>query len=163
MLANLIASPFYGKLSARTLELIKLIQPPAANGENGDFAIIEPNWLHAMLAELRRIRYLLKWMLVLGIVSIIPGLNLLAPLFWGVFGAWGCALEFFAYPLENKGLLFLQQREVAGNMRLGALSFGGIILVGLGLPFVNLVVAPAAVIAATLFMYENGELAKATN
>jgi CysZ protein len=105
-----------------------------------------------MLGELRRIGYLGKWMLGLLIVSMIPGLNLLAPVLWAAFGAWGCALEFFAYPLENKGLLFPAQKILVGRVRLGALSFGGLVLVGLGVPFLNLLVAPAAVIAATLYV-----------
>lgn len=162
ILANLIASPFYGKLSARTWELIIQSKQTQADEEeaNFEFDLTEPNWLHVMFGELRRIGYLIKWMLVLLIISMIPGLNLLAPLLWAVFGAWGCALEFFAYPLENKGLLFPEQKNVAASVRLGALSFGGVILLGLGLPVLNLLVAPAAVIAATFYVHGMDEAAQ---
>ncbi len=163
MLANLIASPFYGKLSARTLKIIKQNQPSPEPQENAANAVAEPTWLHAMLVELRRIRYLLKWMVLLGIISMIPGLNMLAPLLWAIFGAWGCAFEFFGYALENKSLLFPEQKEFIADVRFGSLSFGGVVLLGLGLPFINLLVAPAAVIAATLYVYEIDELAKVTN
>jgi CysZ protein len=62
------------------------------------------------------------------------------------------ALEFMAYPLENEGVLFSEQKQLAKDMRLGTLSFGGIVMAGLTLPLFNLIVAPAAVIGATLYV-----------
>ena len=167
ILANLIASPFYGNLSARTLELLihakQTNQTDAEEESNSEVNSTEPSALHTMLGELRRIGYLLKWMLVLAIISVIPVLNLIAPVLWAIFGAWGCALEFFAYPLENKKLLFPAQKEFIGGVRLGALSFGGVVLAGLGLPVLNLLVAPAGVIAATIYVYEIDEAAQQAN
>jgi CysZ protein len=58
-----------------------------------------------------------------------------------------------AYPLENQGLLFKQQKEQAKTRRLGVLSFGGLTLLGLSIPVLNLIVAPVAVIAATIYLY----------
>jgi CysZ protein len=155
MLANLIASPFYGKLAKKTWQLI-VENNSLENEEETDveFELTEPNWLKVMLGELGRIAYLLKWMVLLVIISIIPGLNLISPLLWAIFGAWGCALEFFAYPLENKGLLFSEQKDLTASVRLGTLSFGGLTLAGLSLPVFNLLVAPIAVIAATCYVYE---------
>lgn len=175
ILANLIASPFYGKLSEKTLELIVAAEASqnedkgkdsdSDTDEDTENTSPEPdaaalNWQHVMLGELRRIGYLVKWILVLLIISIIPGLNLLAPLLWVIFGAWGCALEFFTYPLENKGLLFPEQKSLVASVRLGALSFGGVVLLGLGLPVLNLLVGPAAVIAATFYVHEIEEATK---
>ncbi len=146
LLANLIAAPFYGDLAKKTYELIQQPQP-----DGSGYEITPPHWTKVMLGELQRLRYLLKWMLLLLIISLIPILNLLAPLLWAMFGAWGCALEFFAYPLENRGLVFTQQKTLLKTVQLGILSFGGLVMLGLSLPFLNLVVAPAAVIAATLY------------
>jgi CysZ protein len=156
VLANLIASPFYGKLAEKTRELLVESRPPQEQPEETEIEseMTKPNALHSMLGELRRMAYFLKWAVLLVIISLIPGLNLISPFLWAIFGAWGCALEFFAYPLENKGLLFLEQKSVIANVRWGALSFGGIVLAGLGLPVFNLVVAPVAVIAATFYIYE---------
>lgn len=169
ILANLIASPFYDKLSARTLALL-LQSDSSAQTESHDETnsdsnanAADPTWQQTMLAELQRIGYLIKWMVLLVIISLIPMLNLFAPLLWAMFGAWGCALEFFAYPLENKKLLFPAQKEFVKTVRLGALSFGGMVLMGLGLPFLNLLVAPTAVIAATLYVYEIDKAAKSEN
>ncbi len=166
ILANLMASPFYGKLSARTLELLTQLQRTNQTDEaeeNSDFDLTEPNWQQTMLGELSRIGYLLKWLLVLVIISLIPVLNLISPVLWAIFGAWGCALEFFAYPLENKKLLFPEQKKYVETVLFGGLSFGGMVLTGLGLPVLNLLVAPAAVIAATVYAHEIDEAAKQEN
>jgi CysZ protein len=144
VLANLLASPFYGRLSAKTLVLI-----------TGQPSVIEEQPLvKVMLAELKRAGYLLSRALPLIILSIIPGINVLAPFLWALFGAWGMALEYFAYPLENAGVLFSEQKQLVGSVRLGALSFGGVAAMGLTLPVINIVIAPAAVIGATLYVNE---------
>ena len=36
---------------------------------------------------------------------------LAAPIVWLLFSAWCVALEYFAFPLENQGVLFPQQKE----------------------------------------------------
>ncbi len=73
---------------------------------------------------------------------------------WALFGAWGMALEYLAYPLENQGVLFSEQKELVKSVRLGALSFGGLAVLGLTIPILNIIVAPAAVIGATLYFNE---------
>ena len=55
-------------------------------------------------------------------------------------------LEYMAYPLENEGLLFSEQKQLLKSVRLGAISFGGLAVLGLTIPVLNLIVAPAAVI-----------------
>lgn len=95
LLANLIASPFYGGLSAKTQQIIR-----------GDTVPIQEQALSKVLfSELKRIVYLLSRAIPIAIISVIPGLNLIAPILWGLFGAWGMSMEYFAYPLENQGLL----------------------------------------------------------
>jgi len=143
ILANLIASPFYSQLSVKTLEVIS--GKPSSTEEQ---AITQ-----VLLAELKRMGYLVSRMLPLLILFVIPVINLIAPFLWALFGAWGMGLEFMAYPLENKGLLFEQQKEQAKSRRIGVLSFGGLTVVALSIPVLNLIVAPAAVIAATIYFH----------
>ncbi|GAB6139948.1 sulfate transporter CysZ [Methylosoma difficile] len=149
LLANLIAAPFYGKLALKTQALL--------NGDTAD--IIEPPLMQMLNAELKRTAYFITRALPLLVLSVIPGLNLLAPFVWGLFGAWGMALEYFAYPLENQGVLFEEQKQLAKSVRLGALSFGGVAAFGSSLPFVNIIVAPAAVIGATMYVHELNKVA----
>jgi len=87
-------------------------------------------------------------------VSVIPGINVIAPVLWALFGAWGMALEYLAYPLENQGVLFSEQKQLVKSVRLGALSFGGLAVLGLTIPVLNIIIAPAAVIGATLYFNE---------
>ncbi|KAF3982072.1 MAG: sulfate transporter CysZ [Methylococcales symbiont of Hymedesmia sp. n. MRB-2018] len=141
--ANIIASPFYSQLSVKTWELISAQQS----------SVKEQAVRQVILAEIKRVAYLLSRMLPLLILFIIPLINLIAPLLWGLFGAWGIALEFMAYPLENQGLLFEQQKQQARSQRWAMLSFGGIVMLGLSIPVINLIVAPVAVIAATVYHF----------
>ena len=142
VLANLLAAPFYGKLAAKTLTLI--------NGQTS--ATIEQPLTKVMSAELKRAGYLASRALPLLILSIIPGVNVIAPLLWALFGAWGMALEYMAYPLENAGVLFTEQKQLVKSSRWGALSFGGVAAMGLTIPILNIIVAPAAVIGATIYV-----------
>ncbi len=143
IIANLIASPFYSKLAAKTLDVIT----------EQTNSIEEQPVNQVVLAEIKRAVYLLSRMLPLLILFIIPVINLIAPFLWVLFGAWGMGLEFMAYPLENQGQLFAQQKEEAKARRIGVLSFGGLIVLGLSIPLLNLFVAPAAVIGATIYFY----------
>ncbi|NOQ35587.1 MAG: sulfate transporter CysZ [Methylococcaceae bacterium] len=150
ILANLIASPFYGKLSERTLAL--LIERETPEGEEVKLPEAPPELplMQMLYGEWLRIRYLLAWIVLLVILSLIPVLNIIAPILWALFGAWGMALEYFTYPLENRGLLFPEQKKLASSVRFGALSFGGFTVLGLMIPVVNILVSPVAVIAATI-------------
>jgi len=103
-------------------------------------------------AEVKRAIYLFTRAIPLVIISFIPGLNVLAPFLWALFGAWGMALEYCAYPLENAGLLFTDQQQLLKSVRFGALSFGAAAALGLTIPVLNILIAPAAVIGATLYV-----------
>jgi len=141
LLANLIAAPFYGGLSAKTQQIIR-----------GDAVQIEELALSKVLfSELKRIAYILSRAIPIVIISVIPGLNLIAPVLWAVFAAWGMSMEYFAYPLENQGLLFKEQREALKTVRVGALSFGGIVMLALTVPLLNIIMPPLAVISATIY------------
>jgi CysZ protein len=144
VLANLLAAPFYGKLSAKTLAMV--------SGQA--LATAEQPLPKVLIAETKRIGYLATRALPLLILSIIPGINVIAPFLWALFGAWGMALEYLAYPLENQGVLFSEQKELVKSVRLGALSFGGLAVLGLTIPVLNIIVAPGAVIGATLYFNE---------
>jgi len=143
-LANLVSAPFYGKLAAKTLTLIN----PEA------IAVSEQPISKVMLAESKRLIYILRLAIPLLVLSFIPGINLIAPLLWALFSAWSMSLEYMAYPLENAGILFIEQKQLIKSIRWGALSFGGIAVLGLSIPIINIIIAPAAVIAATIYVDE---------
>lgn len=141
LIANLIASPFYGGLAAKTQHIL--------NDQTGE--IQEQAVLSVIGSELKRIAYLVSRAIPIVIISIIPGVNIIAPVLWGLFGAWGISMEYFAYTLENEGALFSEQRQALRGIRFGALSFGGIILFALMIPVLNIFIPPIAVISATIY------------
>ena len=144
LLANLIAAPSYSRLSARTLEIL--------NGEA--LTSIEQPFSKVLVAELKRMGYILIRMLPLAVLFLIPVVNLIAPILWTMFAAWGMAMEFMAYPLEERGLLFAEQKQFLQQSRLSTLTFGGVIAVCMAIPVVNLMICQVAVIAATIFVQQ---------
>ncbi len=146
VLANLIASPFYGLLAARTQSII-----------SGDVQIVEQPLSQVLIAESKRVLYIVTRILPLLILFLIPVVNVIASFVLAVFSAWCLAMEYLAYPLENEGLLFVEQKQLLKSVRLGALSFGGVTMLGLTLPVLNIIIGPAAVIGATLYLYEMRE------
>lgn len=146
LLSNLIAAPFYSRLSAKTLQVL--------NGDNPNTAS-EQAWQKVIAAELKRSAYLLVRILPLILLFFIPVLNLIAPLAWAIFAAWGLAMEFLAYPLEEHGLLFSEQKQFLQKHRLSAFCLGAIIAVGMTLPLINFFICQIAVIAASIFVHDS--------
>jgi len=143
ILANLIASPFYGILSAKTLAII-----------SGKAQIVEQPLLRVIAGELKRVLYIMTRMLPLLVLFFIPVINIIASFALSLFGAWCLAMEFMAYPLENQGLLFVDQKRLLKTVRIGALGFGAVTMIGLTLPVLNIIIGPAAVIGSTMYVHE---------
>ena len=143
VLANLIAAPFYGILAARTQAIL-----------SNEVQIVEQPLTKVMAGELKRVFYIVTRILPLLILFMIPVVNLVAPIIFALFSACCLAMEFMAYPLENEGLLFTEQKALLKTARFGMLSFGGLTMLGLTLPVLNIIVGPAAVIGATIYLYE---------
>lgn len=143
--ANLLASPFYDRLAERAEAMIIGSRPKPE----------EEKWLRAagreMTAELSRLAYFLIRIVPLGILSLIPAINLIAPFLWLVFNAWFLAIEYSTYYLANHGLRFPQQRKILSKAKFGAITMGGLIALGIAVPVLNVLVPPAAVVGATLY------------
>jgi len=149
MVANLLAAPFNGLLAERVEQRLTGRTPPEGQGGIAG-ALAE---LPATVGdELRKMAYFLGWALALVICFFIPGLNLVLPGLWFVFGAWTLALEFMDFPLGNRGLDFPTQRAWLRQRRGPALGFGAAAMLASLVPFLNFAVMPAAVAGATLFV-----------
>ena len=147
LLVNLIGAPFHGRLAEKTWTLAR------GPGTLPKLSLCK-EIVGGTATELRRLGYFVARAVPLLILFVIPGLNLVAPFLWMVFNAWFLALEYLAYPMELQGVGFAQQREAAKGMRAGVLSFGGAAMVGLAMPGLNILIPPAAVIGATLYLAE---------
>ncbi len=146
IVANLIAAPFNGLLSERVESRLR----GELTAELGwkAWAAVVPRTLKR---ELAKIFYMLPRFVALLVVTLIPGLNLISPLLWFLFGAWVMAIQYCDYPMDNNGVSFTQLRRLLKERRLTSLGFGALVSLVMMVPLLNLLVMPAAVVGATQF------------
>lgn len=145
-LANLVASPFNGLLSAQVEQLLTGRQPESSLSLAGEMA-------DGVAGELRLIRFSLARACLLGIVSLvllfIPVANLAIPFLWFGFGAFMLAFEYLDPPMGNRGMSFHAKLDYVRSRRWRHMGFGSVVTLMTAIPLVNLVVMPAAVAGAT--------------
>ena len=145
LVANIIAAPFNGLL-AEAVEKHLTDQPlPGSEGWKQMLKELLPT----LLAEMQKLLYFVLWAIPFGFAFLIPGINLLAPILWGLFSAWMLALEYMDYPMGNHGMLFRQQRQRVREKRMLSLGFGVAATLMTMIPVVNFIAMPAAVAGAT--------------
>jgi len=148
VVANLLGSPFNGVLAARVEQLLRGGDAPdSGRGLLGEAAA-------SIAGEVRKFIYFLFLMIVGVVVTIVPVINVVSPLLWALIAMWMLALEYVAYPMENRGIAFHDVRETLRGNRALALGFGAAAMVAMMIPLVNLVVMPAAVAGATAMWVE---------
>jgi CysZ protein len=155
-IANIIAAPF----NALMAEKIEIHLTGRALSSNISFARMA---LDAIGSQLRKLVYILLWALGLFLVSLIPVINLVAPLLWVVFGSWLLSLEYFDYPMGNHDLVFDEEKRLLRERRGIALGFGGGVMVLTSIPIVNFITMPIAVAGATLLWVEQFQASARTD
>jgi len=150
LIANILAAPFNGVLSEVVEKRLSGESPPQIS-----FLQMLKESPRMVLNEFRKIAYLLVWMLPLLLLSVIPVLNLIAPILWVFFSSWTFALDYHDYPMGNHQLSFSRQRSILKKHRKLALGFGLATLVATMIPLLNFLVIPAAVAGATALYVEN--------
>jgi CysZ protein len=146
----LLTSPFHSLLAEKVEEYVTGESPPAIEGLGASLFEVP----RAFFREIRKLLYYLPMALAVLILTIIPGLNALAPLAWFLLGAWMMSLQFLDYPMDNHHLPFREVPEACAARRLSTIGFGGTIALLSGIPLLNLIMIPAAVIGATLLWCE---------
>lgn len=158
IVANIIASPFNSLLAEATEKHLT-----GKTTENSDgFKQIMKDIVPTILMELRKLIYMLLWSIpFLIMLFVIP---VLGPVIWFLFTAWMMSLQYMDYPMGNHKLKFAEQRGLQAKQRLFCLGFGGATMGASMIPFVNFIVMPTAVIAATMIWVEQmSDSAKAKN
>lgn len=146
LLANIIGAPFYGILAEKVATLLGLPPVPENKGP-----WMQSAW-HCIAAESARLRYYLVRLPPMLVLFAIPGVNLLASLLWMAFNGWFLALEYTSYPLERYGYDFAEQRRLLAQARIAATGFGVLAALGLAVPLLNVLVPPAAVAGAVIYI-----------
>jgi CysZ protein len=145
-IALLIASPFNSLLAEKAEELITGRPVEALEGLGA--ALMEMP--RGILRELAKLLYYVPMALLVLLLTLIPGLNAVAPLLWFLLGAWMMSIQFVDYPMDNHRLSFADVKAAVRKRRLSSLGFGGGVALCAGIPVVNFLVVPSAVVGATL-------------
>ena len=149
-LTLLISAPFTGLLAEAIERRLTGDQPARLSGH----ALIRDMGL-SLLRVAQTLAYFLVFGVPLFVLSVIPGVNLVALPAWILFNAWYFGIQYLDIPMANHRIPFPMVRHWAGLHRLTSLGFGGLVMVITLIPLLNLLVVPAAVAGATLFWVEN--------
>jgi len=144
VIANLIAAPFNSILSAKIEALLTGKNPEDINSDN-----LARLMLRTFKSELQKILYAIKWFIPLIIITMIPGINIIAPFLWVVFAAWFFALEYNDYPLANRGHFFEDIKSHNRSHRMRSLGLGAAVFLLTSIPVINFFAMPVAVAGAT--------------
>ncbi len=143
LLAVLIASPFLGAFSM-ALERVRFGSAPAPETS------IWTDIGSSLIREARKLLYYLPRLLAVFLVTLIPVVNVAAPVIWLLFGAWTLAVQFVDYPTENRQRPFQETLRMLKSNRAAALSFGLCATGALMIPLLNFLLIPVAVAGGTL-------------
>ncbi len=149
ILANIIAAPFNGILSERVEQMLGGYE--VADESLKELLAIIPQ---SIGREFAKLAYYIPRVILLLILSFIPGINLFAPFFWFVFGAWMMAIQYCDYPMDNNKVTFKQMLVLLKKKRLTSLGFGSVVQVAMMIPILNFIMMPVAVIGATIYWVE---------
>lgn len=152
LVANIIAAPFNGFL-AEKVEIVARGQDNFPAFSWSELVAMVPRTLSR---EMRKISYFLPRSIALLILSFIPVLNILAAPLWLLFGVWMMAVQYIDYPADNNKMSWPDMLAWLREKRWQSLGFGGITYLALLIPFVNILMMPAAVAGATLFWVREG-------
>jgi len=154
LLANFIAAPLNGLLAEKVQLHLTGKDLGAANLRS-----IVASIPRSIGREISKLTYYLPRVLLLLVLTLIPGLNVVAPWLWILFSAWMMAIQYVDYSMDNNGVSFQKMKRGLGQQRLLHLGFGGGVSLLLMLPVVNFFVMPIAVAGATaLYVNEHESL-----
>lgn len=147
IITNIIGGPFYGILAEKVEEHLC---GQAPNGE--PLSELIPRTLRRELVKLWYFvsRGFLVFLLFAALFFI-PGANLIGAGIGAIWSCWCMAAQYMDYPADNHQLSFREMRRRLNKQPLTSYSFGGIILLGSMVPFVNIFVTPIAVAGATIY------------
>ncbi len=147
IIANIIAAPFNGPLAAAVERNIS--NPDHTSLQKAFTQEIKDSILNE-LVKLKHSLYLMMPLIFLSLLSFaFPLISPLVAVLWMVYTVWVLTLEYADFPMANHSITFPAIREKLASKRLLSLGFGGMVLLGTMIPFVNFLVMPVAVAGAT--------------
>lgn len=145
MIANLIAAPFNAIL-AQKVEA-KLLGREITLQDVSMLQVIK----RTLSSELRKMAYMLKWLIFLLILTFIPVVNSIAPFAWMLYGAWMLSVEYADYPMGNHELYFKEELARLKKNKFKSLGFGSAVMLMTSIPVINFFAMPVGVAAGTVY------------
>ena len=140
LITNLIAAPFYGMLVEQVEALV-----------TGRRVQGEPLWQmipRTFIREIGKAWYFIWRSIIIFLLSFIPVFGQAIGFVWG---AWSMSVQYTDYAADNHQWPFRQCRQRLRSELWSSLSFGGLVLLGMMIPFVNIIVPTTAVIGGTVY------------
>src|SRR3990167_1483295 len=141
---NIIASPFNSVLAEKVEFYLTGIMPE----QRSLFENIK-DIPHVLGRQLSIIIYYLPRAVLFLILFFIPVIQVLAAVAWFLFNAWFMTLTYLDYPTDNHRLSWREVHAWLKAKRWVGMGFGVSVLLTSMIPFLNLLIVPAAVAAAT--------------
>ena len=145
IVANLIAAPFNSVLAERVEARLNGLPVPEFAGYKSVPGLIA----RTFKSEISKLWYMGKWFILLLILTVIPGVNVIAPVAWTLFGAWMLAIEYADYPMGNHNLFFKEELAALKKNRPEALGFGWLLSILTAIPVINFLAMPVGVAGGT--------------
>ena len=146
-LTNIIAAPFNALLSEKVEAVLGL---PSSNAEGGMAGFMK-SIPRSISREVKKFISNLKWLLLMLISLLIPGVNILSFL----VGSWLMAIQYLDYPADNHQLSYDEFLAKIKTQKLSSIGFGSSIMLVSMIPFANLIIVPAAICAGTILWHRN--------
>jgi CysZ protein len=144
IITNLIAAPFNGMLAEAVEQHLT-----GQTIDTGGWKALMKDLLPSFASELRKLLYFIVRAIPLGLLFLIPGINLAAPFLWALFSAWMLTIEYLDYPMANHLLHFSAQKRLLRQRKLLSYGFGGSSLLMTMIPVINFFAMPVSVAGAT--------------
>ncbi|WP_212715721.1 sulfate transporter CysZ [Zooshikella ganghwensis] len=150
LIANFIAAPFNGFLSEAVEKHTRQQQGLPVSETPLDWKELSLLIPRTLSRELRKLGYIVPRWLLLVILTFIPVINFIAPIVWLIWGAWMMAVQYADFPADNNKVPFPALLNKLKQRKSMTYSFGGLVYLMTLIPFVNLLVIPAAVAGGTI-------------
>ena len=151
---NIIAAPFNGLLAEKTQKLLYGRAVP-----NISFATLA---MRTLKRQGQFLLYFLPRLAGIWILFFVPFIQTIYPVLWFLFTAWMLSMQFQDMALDNNLLSFQNTRKIVQENKMLSLGFGSSINLFSFIPFLNILLMPAAVIGSTILYcdYTNLQLPK---
>ncbi len=149
IVANILGAPFNSLLSEKIELHINMPHPPENTQDTNLYLSIVRSATNGIGNEIKKLLYITARAIPLLILFLIPGINVIAPFLWFIFGAWMLAIEYFDYPMGNREILFKRQLTLLKQKRYLSLGLGAALLFMTIIPGLNFFAMPVGVAAAT--------------